>query len=98
MLFFSFSNAGPSSSKWRFCTSGDSASALQARGDTCSVCDDEVSDAAESATGAARAIAVMNWNIFFIVFDATSSSRLYVKGNFLRKTRGILIVFHVAPG
>src|SRR6266498_446080 len=35
MLFFSFSNAGPSSSKWRFLTSGDNANALQAKGDSC---------------------------------------------------------------
>ncbi|PYL91130.1 MAG: hypothetical protein DMF14_07740, partial [Verrucomicrobia bacterium] len=62
MLLFSFSNAGPSSSKWRFLTSGDNASALQAKGDTCSVCD-EGSDVAEIATGATMAIAVMNWNI-----------------------------------
>jgi hypothetical protein len=41
VLFFSFSNAGPSSSKWRFLTSGDNANALQAKGDTCSVCDND---------------------------------------------------------
>ncbi|PYL34531.1 MAG: hypothetical protein DMF38_07990 [Verrucomicrobia bacterium] len=76
MLFFSFSKAGPSSSKWRFLTSGDNAIALQAKGDACSVCDDEGSDDAESTIGTTMAIAVMNWNIFFIVFDATSSSRL----------------------
>src|SRR5581483_404572 len=35
MLFFSFSNAGPSSSKWRFLASGDNANALQAKGDSC---------------------------------------------------------------
>jgi hypothetical protein len=35
---------------------------------------DDGSDVAETATGAMMAIAVMNWNIFFIVFDATSSS------------------------
>ena len=74
MLFFTFSNAGPSSSKWRFLTSGDNAIALQAKGDACSVCDDEGSDVAKSATGATMAIAVMSWNIFFIVFDATTSS------------------------
>ena len=72
MLFFSFSNAGPTSSKWRFRTSGDNANALQAKADTCSACDDEGSDVAESATGATMAIAVMNWNIFLIVFDATT--------------------------
>jgi len=49
---------------------------LQAKGDACSVCDDEGSDDAESTIGTTMAIAVMNWNIFFIVFDATSSSRL----------------------
>jgi hypothetical protein len=37
---------------------------------------DDGSDVAESATGATMAIAVINWSIFFIVFDATSSSRL----------------------
>ena len=37
---------------------------------------DEGSDVAEIATGATTPIAVMNWSIFFIVFDATSSSRL----------------------
>ena len=76
MLFISFRNAGPTSSKWRFRVSGDNAKALQAKGDACSGCDDEDSGVAEFAAGAARAIAVMNWNIFFIVFDATSSSRL----------------------
>ena len=35
---------------------------------------DEGSDVAEIATGAMMAIAVMNWNIFFMVFDATTSS------------------------
>ena len=35
---------------------------------------DERSDVAEIATGTTMAIAVMNWNIFFMVFDATSSS------------------------
>ena len=63
MFFFSFSNAGPSSSKWRFLISGDNANALQAKGDTCSVCD-EGSDVAEIATGAPSAIAMMNRNIF----------------------------------
>ena len=58
-----------------FLTSGDNASALQAKGVTCSACD-EASDVAQIATGATTAIAVMSWNIFFIVFDATSSSRL----------------------
>src|SRR5213595_3652361 len=66
MLFFSFSNAGPSSSKWRFLTSGDNANALQAKGDTCSVCDDEGSDVAQIAIGPPMAIAVMNRNIFFM--------------------------------
>jgi hypothetical protein len=64
VLFISFSNAGPTSSKWRFLTSGDNANALQARGDMCSVCDDEGSAVAEFAAGTARAVAVMNWNIF----------------------------------
>src|SRR5436189_2762017 len=59
-----------------FLTSGNNASALQAKGDICSACDGEGSDVAESAAGATRAIAVMNWSIFFIVVDATSSSRL----------------------
>jgi len=35
---------------------------------------DEGSDVAETATGAMKAIAVMSWNIFFMVFDATTSS------------------------
>ena len=39
-----------------------------------SAASDEGSDVAEIATGATMAIAVMNWNIFFIVFDATTSS------------------------
>ncbi len=39
-----------------------------------SAASDEGSDLAEIATGATMAIAVMNWNIFFIVFDATTSS------------------------
>jgi hypothetical protein len=47
---------------------------LQAKGDTWLVCDDEGSEVAEIATGAARAIAAMNSNMFFIVFDATTSS------------------------
>jgi hypothetical protein len=34
----------------------------------------EGSDVAEIATGAMKAIAVMNGNIFFMVFDATTSS------------------------
>jgi hypothetical protein len=33
------------------------------------------SDVAEIATGAMKAIAVMNGNIFFMVFDATTSSQ-----------------------
>ena len=37
---------------------------------------DEGSNVAEIATGATMAMAVMNWNNFFIVFDATTSSRL----------------------
>ncbi|PYK69714.1 MAG: hypothetical protein DME44_13635, partial [Verrucomicrobia bacterium] len=37
---------------------------------------DEGSDVAQTATGTTMAIAVRNWNILFIVFDATSSSRL----------------------
>ena len=76
MLFFSLSNAGPTSSKWRFLISGDNANALQANGDTCSVRDDEFSGIAEIASGAMVAIEVMNRNIFFMIFDATSSSRL----------------------
>jgi len=76
MLFFSFSNAGPTSSKWRFRTSGDNANALQAKADTRSACDDEGSDVAEAAAGAAKATAVMNGNILFMVFDATTSSQL----------------------
>jgi len=64
MLFFSFSNAGPSSSKWRFLISGDNANALQEKGDTCSVGVDEGSHVAEIATGAPSAIAMMNRNIF----------------------------------
>jgi hypothetical protein len=39
-----------------------------------SAASDDGSDVAEIATGATMAIAVMNWNIFFIVFDATTSS------------------------
>jgi len=74
MLFFSFSKAGPSSSKWRFLTSGDNAIALQAKGDACSVCDDEGSDVSEAFAGAVKATAVINENILFMVFDATTSS------------------------
>ncbi len=74
MLFFNFSNAGPTSSKWRFRASGDNANALQAKADTCSVCDDEGSDVAEASAGAVKATAVINENILFMVFDATTSS------------------------
>jgi MerR family redox-sensitive transcriptional activator SoxR len=103
VLFLSFSNAGPSSSKWRFLTSGDNASALQAKGDTCSVCA-EGSGVAEIAAGATTAIAVMNLNIFLMVFrryefKSTLSQRKCFKKNardFRGVQRGALLGFGVA--
>ncbi|PYL67175.1 MAG: hypothetical protein DMF20_04270 [Verrucomicrobia bacterium] len=78
MLFFTFSNAGATSSKWRFLASGDNARALQAKDETCSGCD-EGSDVAQMTIGVTAAIAVMNWNIFFMF------STLRLKANFKSK-------------
>jgi MerR family redox-sensitive transcriptional activator SoxR len=76
---------------------------LQAKGDTCSVCDDEGSDVAEIATGATMAIAVINWNIVFIFrryeFKSTLSQRKIFKKNprdFRGVQHGFLLGFAVA--
>ena len=46
---------------------------------------DDGSDVAKIATGATMAIAVMNWNIFFIVFDATSFKLTLSQREFFKK-------------
>jgi hypothetical protein len=89
MLFFSFSNAGPISSKWRFFTSGGKANALQAKGDTCSVCDGEGSDVTDSAAGAAEGDRSYELEYFFHSFRRYDFKLTLSQREFLRKTRAI---------
>src|SRR5205823_6694988 len=101
MLFFSFSSAGPSSSKWRFLTSGDNANALQAKGDWDFADWDRVVSSARierSETRCNKPKDVMTVNTSDVFMAATLRVQVNFKSkrNFLRKMRGISVAFRRA--
>src|SRR5881394_1942229 len=87
MLFFSFSNAGPSSSKWRFLISGDNANTLQAKGDSCfAECERVVSSARvelpETRHNNAKHATIINTNDVFMAATLTVQVNFKSKGIF----------------
>ena len=93
MLFFSFRSAGPSSSKWRFLSSGDNANALQTRGDSCFAdCEVVVSSArierSETTYNKVNDATMLTTNDVFMAATLRVQVDFKSKENFKKNARG----------
>src|SRR5438093_13394147 len=103
MLFFRFNNAGPSSSKWRFLTSGDNANALHAKGDSCfaeweSVVSSARTERSKTTYNKAKDAMIINTNDVFMAATLRLQVDFKSKGKFQEKRGNFRSVFSAKGG